>query len=450
MTNLSQLLELAPSALDKSSSFIGLGGHSLLAVKLSNACKSAGVDLSLSNILLSENINKLCASATSFEPFTPATPRSPAMRQKSVQFSRLDVFTLPLGSPSTSTRRSSLAPVSPTTVRQPNADMYARRPSVDVQVRRQSTEQQFLHPQIARRLSTEQLVVSNIDNSITSTMTDLQLSFIHSYKKNPGTNVICFIETYNTTDIAAVKAAWKTVVEGESIFRQSFDLEAADGPRRPSKSSSFHWNDIICASETHFKHELESHKAPENIECSFDCITYPESTSSTIVWRVHHAFIDGMSGQLVYEKMRKVLSGEPVSSGTPFSAVAHQIKALQLSTRESNQAFWKEQMLKHPQPVGELALSEPSIPDSAAAIEEVSFTIPLSKIAKAARDAGVSLMAWYQAAWAMTLSMYTDSSSVVFGTVLAGRNLPIKGAHDTIGPLVSPFHPLLISLTTRL
>jgi gliotoxin/aspirochlorine biosynthesis peptide synthetase len=122
---------------------------------------------------------------------------------------------------------------------------------------------------------------------------------------------------------------------------------------------------------------------------------------------------------------------------TPFSAVAHQIKALQLSTRESNQAFWAEQMRKHPQPVGELALSEPSVPDSAAAIEEVSFTIPLTKIVKASREAGVSLMAWYQAAWAMTLSMYTDSASIVFGTVLAGRNLPIKGAHDTIGPLVS-------------
>ncbi|KAH7377744.1 nonribosomal peptide synthase GliP-like protein [Pyrenochaeta sp. MPI-SDFR-AT-0127] len=371
ITNLAQLLDISPSILDKNSSFIGLGGHSLLAVKLSNACKSAGIDLSLTSILLSDSITRMCASATPFEPFTPSSPISPAMRRRS----SIDISELP-------------------------------------------------------------------DSDNTSMLTDMQLSFIHSYKKSPGTNIINFIETYNNTDIPAVKAAWKTVIEGESIFRQSFDIEATDGGRRPSKSSSFHWNDIICASERHFKHEMESHKAPENIECSFDCVTYPESSTSTIVWRVHHAFIDGMSGQLMYEKVRKLLCGEPITSGTPFSAVASQIKALQTSSRESNQAFWKEQMQKHPQPVGELALSEPSVPDSTAAIEEISFTIPLAKIVKASRESGVSLMAWYQAAWAMTLSMYTDSASVVFGTVLAGRNLPVKGAHDTIGPLVNtlPFH----------
>ncbi|KAF1840228.1 acetyl-CoA synthetase-like protein [Cucurbitaria berberidis CBS 394.84] len=406
MTNLAQLLELSPAYLDKNNSFIGLGGHSLLAVKLSNACKSAGIDLSLSNILLSESIDKLLNSATSFEPFTPNSPMSPAMRRRSVQFSKFDAFSHSLvpGSP-TSRRRPSLVPISPTTI---------------------------------RRLSSTMLP----DSDNTFTLTDMQLSFIHSYKKSPGTNIINFIETYNNTDIPAVKAAWKTVIEGESIFRQSFDIEATDSGRRPSKTSSFHWNDIICASDKHFKHEMESHKAPENIECSFDCVTYPESDTSTIVWRVHHAFIDGMSGQLMYEKMRKVLGGEPITSGTPFSAVAHQIKALQQATRENNRTFWKEQMDKHPQPVGELALSEPSVPDSTAAIEEVSFNIPLAKIAKASREAGVSLMAWYQAAWAMTLSMYTDSASVVFGTVLAGRNLPVKGAHDTIGPLVNtlPFH----------
>ncbi len=433
MSNLTQLLELSPSSLDKNNSFIGLGGHSLLAVKLSNACKSAGIDLSLTNILLSETISKMCASATSLEPKTPV---SPGLRRKSVQFNRLDAFATPA---SNTRRRSSLAPISPTSARRPSVDVYARRPSVDVQIRHSSTDH-HLHPSLAVRRSVDQSVPSDLDT--TATLTDMQLSFIHSYKKNPGTNIINFIETYNNTDIPAVKAAWKIVVEGESIFRQSFDIESTEGGRRQSKSSSFHWNDIICASEKHFKHEMESHKAPENIECSFDCVTYPESTTSTIVWRVHHAFIDGMSGQLMYEKMRKVLAGQPITPGTPFSAVAHQIKALQQATRESNQAFWKEQLEKHPQPAGELALSEPSVPDSTAAIEEVSFTIPLSKIVKASRDAGVSLMAWYQAAWAMTLSMYTDSSSIIFGTVLAGRNLPVKGAHDTIGPLVNtlPFH----------
>ena len=179
-------------------------------------------------------------------------------------------------------------------------------------------------------------------------MTDMQLTFIHSYKKNPGSNIINFTETYNNTDIPAVKAAWKTVIEGESIFSQNFDLENTENGRRSSKSSGFHWNDITCESEKHLKDEVESHKVPANVECSFDCLTYPDSNTSTIVWRVHHAFIDGVSGQLIYEKLRQVLAGRPITPGTPFPAVAYQVKALQQATREINQGFWKEQREKTP------------------------------------------------------------------------------------------------------
>jgi hypothetical protein len=53
---------------------------------------------------------------------------------------------------------------------------------------------------------------------------------------------------------------------------------------------------------------------------------------------------------------------------------------------------WKEQIEKHPQPVGDLA------PNSTTAIGQVSFSIPISKIAKAPREADISLMDWYQAA----------------------------------------------------
>lgn len=432
-----QLLELSPDAVDHHASFIGLGGHSLLAVKLSTAFRSAGISLNLTDILLSDSIAKMCAMATLIEPSTPASPHSPAFRRKSVQFGRRDLFAAPLSPVLQSARRSSIAPVSPTTLRTPSSpSIYTRRPSVDVQVRRQSVEQQYVHPATARRISADQSI--SLPDVDTSMMTDMQLAFIHSYKKSPGTNIINFIESYNNMDIPAVKAAWKTVIDSESIFRQSFDVEA----HRQLKSSPFQWIDIICATEELCIREVDSYKAPKDIECSFDCVTYPESTISTIVWRVHHAFIDGMSGQILYEKMRKVLAGGIIVPGTPFVTVAQQIRALQLASGESNQAFWKEQMRKHPEPIGELALCEPNLPESSTVIEEVSFSIPVEKISQAARESGISLMAWFQAAWAVTLSMYTDSASVVFGTVLAGRNLPVKGAVDTIGPMVNtlPFH----------
>ncbi|KAK5636662.1 hypothetical protein RRF57_012374 [Xylaria bambusicola] len=52
---------------------------------------------------------------------------------------------------------------------------------------------------------------------------------------------------------------------------------------------------------------------------------------------------------------------------------------------------------------------------------------------------------WYQAAWTVVLSLYSDSDSVTFGTILSGRDLPIDGATDTIGPLINilPFNVTL-------
>ncbi|KAF2192164.1 nonribosomal peptide synthase GliP-like protein [Zopfia rhizophila CBS 207.26] len=395
-----RLLDLPLISIDKCSSFVNLGGHSLLAVKLSAACKKDGIHLPITNILLSNSLTELCASATT-TLLPPCSPCSPTARRKSIQERSL------LDTPPRS-------PCSPT---------FTRRKSVQESLLFDVQESSPQH-----------------SPSTASSMTEMQLSFLHSYKKNPGTNIINFYETYNTRDVPQMKAAWRTVIESEPIFRTPFDSETFEASG--NLLTPFRWTDIVCKSEHQYRAELAKDVAPENIECSFDCITYPVSGTSTIVWRVHHAFIDGMSAQLVYEKLRMVLMGHHITPGAHFSSVTKGIRALQQSSREVNQAFWKQQLEKHPQPAGELALQEPSTPDSIAAIENISFTIPINKISTAARRQGVSLAAWYQTAWAMVLSMYTDSASVVFGTVLSGRNLPVAGADDTIGPLINtlPFH----------
>ncbi|KAF2198590.1 acetyl-CoA synthetase-like protein [Delitschia confertaspora ATCC 74209] len=405
LQHVTRLLDVSSSSIDRNSSFVNLGGHSILAVKLSSACKKDGINLPIINILLSNTLTELCASATLLSlkppqsPCSPTSPRTPTFRRKSIQ--------------------------------------HNRRQSIQLQgVRRQSVLLQE-----ARRQSIQELIDRPTQNDVfpaSTPMTEMQLSFVHSYKKNPGTNIVNLYETYNTRDVPAVKAAWQTVIESEPIFRASFDAETLSVHENPS--APFRWNDIVCKSEHQYQSQLDLDVAPEDIEFSFDCVSY--AGKSTIIWRVHHIFVDGQSAQLIYAKLRRVLMGLPIHAGTHFSSVAAGVRELQQSSHSSNQVFWKQQAENHPQPIGELALAEPSVPSSSAPIEQISFMIPIEKITLAARRAGVSLAAWYQAAWAMALSLYTDSDSVVFGSVLSGRNLPVAGAEDTIGPLINtlPFH----------
>lgn len=58
------------------------------------------------------------------------------------------------------------------------------------------------------------------------------------------------------------------------------------------------------------------------------------------------------------------------------------------------------------------------------------------------RMLGVTVAAFFHAAWALVQAAYSDSDDVVFGSILSGRNLPIQGIGSVVGPLVNslPLH----------
>ncbi|KAI2921083.1 hypothetical protein CBS147352_3817 [Aspergillus niger] len=270
-----------------------------------------------------------------------------------------------------------------------------------------------------------------------SALTEMQMSFLHSHETTPGSNMINFFETYQTAHLPFVRSAWQTVIQTEPIFRMSFESDAC----HETPSAPFTWTEIVVDSQEAYDAALARDVYPDAIQCAFEVVTLPSAGISTVIWRVHHAFVDGMSGQLVYGKVRDVINGRAITAGAPFSDVANRLRDFQQEHRQNHQQFWAQQREKHPQPAAELVLP-PVREEMPAGIDNVTFNVPLEEISLRARQIGVSLSAWYHAAWAMALSLYTDSDSVVFGTVLSGRNLPIPGIEDTIGPLINvlPFH----------
>ncbi|RAL63968.1 hypothetical protein DID88_003156 [Monilinia fructigena] len=274
----------------------------------------------------------------------------------------------------------------------------------------------------------------------------MQHSFMHSYQRQPGSNIISFYETYSSANIPIMKMAWKTVIESEPVFRTVFDHDRATATclKQPLP---FIWDEVFVEDTDTYISELEKEIVPAKMEVTFTVLTPRTQRSgnvgvSTIIWKVHHAFIDGYSANLLYEKVRKIVMGQNVVPGTPFSSVIQEVQKYQQMNQEVSRAFWRKQMEIHPSPVGDLALPVPSSTSKTSRNADVSFTIPSEEISEAARSAGISLASWFQAAWGLALSVYADSDSVVFGTVLSGRNLPIAGMDDTIGPLINtlPFH----------
>jgi gliotoxin/aspirochlorine biosynthesis peptide synthetase len=405
MRHIAHVLDMPVDDLCLESSFVNQGGQSLLAIKLATLCRSSGIEVSLGTILLAKSLEEIVNLATT-------TTSDTIFDFENIEPTTESYISTPY---TTDTEDDTVL-----------KDFDTRETSVD-----DSTSQIFIN-----------------DDVKDAALTEMQLSFVHSFMKKPGSNVISFYEIYQTAKVPLVKAAWMAIIKTEPVFRLSFD-SANTGRFFEQSEATFTWRETVVNTRDEYEKALAEDVFPNNMEVSFDFITLATENISAVVWRVHHAFIDGTSAQLVYNKMRRILGGETTIAGTPFQQVVRKLHNYQRATETSRKNFWAEEVAKHPQPAYSLGLgSAPTEgPDD---MGSITITVPVETIITKARKLGVSIPSWYQAAWALVLSLYTDSDTVSFGTVLSGRNLPISGVEDTVGPLINtlPFNVKLDQETT--
>ena len=416
LSNICHVLDIPAPKLDLNASFTQLGGHSLSAVALALACKRQDLYLSVESILRSEMISKLLDCAAPMPSISCSKlPSAPSKRLLQV---RPVLGTQKLEAEVTSTFATS-------TIRPLQA---LRSPSASV-------------------LSTSALLQTIED---IKPMTEMQLSLIHGSQKHPGTNIISFFETYASEDLPVMKKAWKAVIESEPIFRTTFDFSEGTGSLYVQDEAPFVWTEKVVYDQTTYQSELDEEEPQTQVGTSFKVVTFERSSEtsvSTIIWRVHHALIDGFSASLIYKKLQEAAAGRTIQPGTAFDGIARDLKALQQRSRTASQRFWQKQQAEHPSAAGELLLPPPSSAPSSNSnlTKSVSLQLPVDQISACAREIGVSSASLYYAAWALALSMYTDSDAVVFGVVFSGRNLPLNGVEDTVGPLINTL-PLHVSL----
>ncbi len=416
LSEICHALDISAPKIDHSASFIQLGGHSLSAIALASACKWQGLYLSVESILRSDTISKLLDCAVPIH---------------SSSFPECDV---PL-------RVSPNGPVNPEFGVKPAAETSTIAHVEPFQKTRAPV------PAISPSLRT---------TGNHTSMTEMQLSLIHGSQNQPETNIISFFETYLPKDVPVMKKAWKMVIDSEPIFKTAFEFSEGKSDLIAQATAPFLWTEIVVHNQNAYEIALEEEQSQTQVGTSFKVITLEKSSQgpnlSTIIWRVHHALIDGFSAALIYKKLRQAAAGRAIQPGTAFTGVVKDLQALQQRSRTASQLFWKQQQAEYHSVAGELLLPPPSIQRSSNnnATMSVTLQIPVDQLSACARQSGVSLASLYYGAWALALSMYTDSDAVVFGIVLSGRNLPLAGVEDTVGPLINtlPLHVLLNRAST--
>ena len=402
---ISAVLDIPPSSIDCSLSFPALGGHSLSAVSLSKICKENGVFVPIETILLSSNVSSLVKCVSSVDSYWQALTDPQTLA------------TLPIHRPVPQLHQT--------------APLAAESPLF---------------------MTTEAGNSSSTPGNGEYFMTEMQVSFIQGSQMNPKTNVINFYETYWSKDMPAMKEAWKKVIQLEPVFCSHFDMSHTQARRMSVSEAPFHWCEIVADNETKYRLEIEQQLSPPPDGNAFKIVSLlrePLALSiSTIIWRVHHSLIDGYSASLVYEKVRRAAEGRSIKPGTPFDSVARSLHTLYSISLSSIRQFWKNQHLDHSSASDELLLPpSPASNDSTNDVGNiVTCQVSMDSISNCATSLGITPAAIFYSAWALVLSQYSNSSSVVFGVVHSGRNLPVQGIEDTIGPLMNTL-PLMISIT---
>ena len=259
----------------------------------------------------------------------------------------------------------------------------------------------------------------------------LQEGLITSSIKQPGAyvahNVFRLPETVN---LPQFKGAWAKAIAEMDILRT-----------RIVHTSTSNFIQVVLHEERIEWHNAQSTDAaieaslylPENSGSPlmrFTIVNNGSIDSRFLVWSIHHALYDGWSMPRMLQRVEDAYF--EVSAPQPTASYSQFIRYLSQVEPQASERFWKSAFegmeSSHFPQIDQSAVEDQGSTDTL--VHEVVLTNKVSRT-------GITLPTIIKAAWAILLSAHTGSQDVVFGETLTGRNIPIDGILEMLGPTLT-------------
>ncbi|KAI1110457.1 acetyl-CoA synthetase-like protein [Nemania sp. NC0429] len=170
-------------------------------------------------------------------------------------------------------------------------------------------------------------------------------------------------------------------------------------------------------------------------ECFFTICTGPGGEVACRL-DMSHALMDALSLPVIVQDLEKAYLGETLSLKTPFSEY---VRYIQKTPGSQRLAYWKEYLA---------GVESCTLPGDVASSYSGTrhntgygwLTLPLSAtaiVAKICREKELTRSAFLHLAWSLVLSHFTGMRHVSFGYISSGRDFPIDGIEDMVGPLIN-------------
>ncbi|CRG87886.1 Nonribosomal peptide synthetase 8 [Talaromyces islandicus] len=231
-------------------------------------------------------------------------------------------------------------------------------------------------------------------------------------------------------DVEKLVQAWDVVIRTNAILRTRFvEVENFGLVQVVVKGHTWNKHDSL---QSYLDLSTVSSRDLGNPLCQLSIIR--DTDSSKIAWTIHHALYDEWSTLIIDEQLRRVYQERPIPMPPSFNTVVSYIIS---QDREKGQEFWKTRLAGYS--------SVNVYPQLPSAYYQVQPSQVFNRTIRPDGGSIRNLQAKVHAAWALVVSKISGSKDVVFAATLAGRNIPVEGVEQVVGPTITPV-PIRIQL----
>ncbi|PYH86079.1 nonribosomal peptide synthase [Aspergillus uvarum CBS 121591] len=269
----------------------------------------------------------------------------------------------------------------------------------------------------------------------------MQLGLLMSQLKSAGDYEFFTIKKATAregVDSAKLLAAWQHVIDRHPMLRTIFVKSAAsDRPydqlvlkSMKAQVVELHSSDPVQALRALKPVGIAEGKAPHQV-----AICRSEDGQIFFKLEINHVLIDGTSMAIIERDLRRAYS-EELSSAAALSYVEY-VTFLQQAKKADSLEFWNS-YLRDVQPCQFPILNDGR--EQVQALESIDVELPgLTKEALSAFSEryGITVANVVQTAWALVLRTFIGTESVCYGYLTSGRDAPLDGIEDAVGPFIN-------------
>ncbi|KAI1432075.1 acetyl-CoA synthetase-like protein [Xylaria sp. CBS 124048] len=220
--------------------------------------------------------------------------------------------------------------------------------------------------------------------------------------------------------IDRLEEAWRQIIHRIDILRTAFVPTPTLGTLQV----------VINPSENLTVFQKEEAQDGNGKELSVLRLETAENGHHRLVWRAHHALFDEWTLMMVIDAVEKAYRGHMIDAPAQFKTfIRHLTETSSSSSFEVRDSYWNHYL------GGAIPTPFPNRPGAPTSSPKEHGRVTLKTAMQAAHAVTPAIIA--RAAWSLVLSQYTNAETVVFGTTLSGRNVPLADIESICGPTIT-------------